>query len=134
MKTVYKWWAALLLVAVFVQIGFAGYGAFFVAGKVDDHDLVTKKQFEDGWDLHAGFGYLVVLGALVLLVLALIARPGRPLVLVTLGLAVLAIIQVLLAWIGGSGAPAVGALHPINAVVIAGLTGLIVHRTWNAKA
>jgi hypothetical protein len=133
MNAVYKWWAALLLAAVFVQIGFAGYGAFFVAGKAEDKgDFVTHKQFEDGWGLHAGFGYLVVLGALVLLVLALIARPGRPLVMLTLGLAVLAIVQVLLAWFG-FGVAAIGALHPINAVVIAGLTGLLVHRTWNAK-
>ena len=133
MRTVYKWWAALLLVAIFVQIGLAGYGAFFVAGKVEDKgDFVTHKQFEDGWGLHMGFGYLVVLGALVLLVLALIARPGRPLVLLTLGLAVLGIVQVLLAWFGSSVA-AIGALHPINAVLIAGLTGLLVHRTWNAR-
>jgi hypothetical protein len=62
----------------------------------------------------------------------LIARPGRPLVMLTLGLAVLAIVQVLLAWFGFEVA-AIGALHPINAVLIAGLTGLIVHRTWHAK-
>ena len=35
MKTLYKWWAGLMLVAVILQIGFAGYGAFYVAGKVD---------------------------------------------------------------------------------------------------
>ena len=31
MKTVYKWWAGLLLVMVVLQVGFAGYGAFFLA-------------------------------------------------------------------------------------------------------
>lgn len=133
MKTLYKWWVALLFVAIIVQIGFAGYGAFFVAGKVEDEaDFVTHNQFEDGWGLHTGFGYLVVLGALVLLVLALIARIGRPLVLLTLGLAVLAAVQVVLAWIG-SEAAAAGAVHAVNALVIAGLAGLLVHRAWNAR-
>lgn len=132
MKTVYKWWAALVLVAVFVQIGLAGYGAFFIAGKVDDNDLVTKHQFEDGWDLHTGFGYLVVLGGLILLVFALLGRLGRPRVLLTLGLALLLILQVLLAWFGFAAA-AIGALHPINAVAIAAVAGLIASRAWAKK-
>ena len=68
--------------AVIFQIGLAGYGAFFVAGKEEDPgDFVTHKQFEDGWDFHAGFGYIVVLGGLIALVLALVARLGRPRVL-----------------------------------------------------
>ena len=36
MQALYKWWSGLLLVAVVLQIGFAGYGAFYVANKVDD--------------------------------------------------------------------------------------------------
>ena len=128
-----RWWAALVFVSVIVQIGFAGYGAFFVAGKVDDEgDFVTHEGFDDGWALHSGFGYVVVLAALVLLVLALIARPGRPLVLLTLGLAVLAALQVVLAAIGYE-ASAVGALHAVNAFLMAGLAGLLVHRTWRPR-
>jgi len=41
----------------------------------------------------------------------------------------LAVVQVLLAWIG-SEAPAVGILHPINAFVILAVVGLIAHRAW----
>jgi hypothetical protein len=129
-KTVFKWWSTLLIAAVIVQIGFAGYGAFFVAGKEEDPgDFVTHKQFEDGWNLHSGFGYIVVLGGLIAFVLALLARLGRPRVLLSLGVALLFVLQVVLAWIG-SGAAAVGALHPINAVVLAGLTGMIAGRCW----
>lgn len=79
-----------------------------------------------------GFGYFVVLGDLILLVLALLARLGRPRVSLPLGLALLLILQVLLAWFG-SAATVIGALHPINAVLIAAVAGLLVHRTWNAK-
>ena len=54
MKIVYKWWAALMLAAVVLQVGFAGYGAFFVAGKVDgDGKTVDEDTFMDGFGLHA---------------------------------------------------------------------------------
>lgn len=130
MNSVYKWWSTLLVAAVIFQIGLAGYGAFFVAGKEEDPgDFVTHKQFEDGWDFHAGFGYIVVLGGLIALVLALIARLGRPRVLLALGVALLFVVQVVLAWIGSEVA-VVGALHPINAMVLAGLTGAIAARCW----
>jgi hypothetical protein len=132
-KAVYRWWSVLLFAAVIVQIGFAGYGAFYVAGKSEnDGDIVTHKQFENGWDYHAGFGYIVVLGGLVAFVLALLARLGRPRVLLALGVALLFVLQVILAWTG-FGVAAIGALHPINAVVLAGLTGMIASRGWREK-
>ena len=36
MRAAYKWVATLTLVAVICQIGFAGYGAFYAAHKIDD--------------------------------------------------------------------------------------------------
>lgn len=133
MKAVYKWWSTLLVAAVIFQIGLAGYGAFFVAGKEEDPgDFVTHKQFEDGWDFHAGFGYIVFLGGLIALVLALFARLGRPRVLLALGVAVLFVVQLFLAW-GGAESALVGAFHPINAMVLAGLTGMIAARCWRAE-
>src|SRR5215210_6558290 len=76
MTTVYRWWSWLLVLAVVVQVGFAGYGAFDVAGNVDE-GTVDDESFEDSFGAHIGFGYLVVLIGLILLVIALIARPGR---------------------------------------------------------
>ena len=128
MNSVYKWWSTRLVVAVIFQIGLAGYGAFFVAGKEEDPgDFVTHKQFEDGWDFHAGFGYIVVLGGSIALVLALIARLGRRRVLLALGVALLFVVP------GRSrrdrlGSAVVEALHPIDAMVLAGLTGAIAAR------
>ena len=43
MKTLYKWWAGLLLVCVIVQIGFAGYGAFYAANKLDDEGTTIDR-------------------------------------------------------------------------------------------
>lgn len=131
MRAVYRWWATIILLGIVVQVGFAGYGAFYVAHKVDK-GVVNESKFEDGFGLHAGFGYLVVLGALVLLLLALAARVGKRRILQTLGLFGLFIVQVLLAWIG-FGVPAVGALHPINALAIFAFAGYLVSTEWRMK-
>ncbi len=120
MTAVYKYLAGLVFLAVIVQIGFAGYGAFAVA-KDTDGGTVNEDRFEDVFGMHAGFGYLVVLLGLILLVVSLIARHRVKHTLILLGLLVL---QVILAWIGFE-VPWIGFFHPINAVVIAGLSGFL---------
>jgi hypothetical protein len=129
-EAVYRVWAAIVAAAVVVQIGFAGYGAFYVAHKVDDAP-VNEDIFSDGWGLHAGFGYLVVLTGLLLLLFALAARVGKRRVLRSLGLFGLMIVQVLLAWFGFE-YPVIGILHPINAFLILGLVGTIAYEAWRA--
>ena len=131
MRTVYKWWALIVFLAIVVQVGFAGYGAFYVAHKVDK-GVVNESEFEDGFGLHAGLGYLVVLGGLILLLLALAARVGKRRTLQTLGLFGLLILQVLLAWIG-FGVPAVGFFHPINALAIFAFTGYLASTEWRMR-
>jgi hypothetical protein len=123
----------VVLVMVVLQIGFAGYGAFYAAGRLDeDGSTITDKTFEDGFGLHIGFGYLVFLAGVVLLILGLIAGIGRW----RLGkhglLALLLFIQIQLAWFGGD-TPAIGALHPINAFLILGLTSWIVWGEWERR-
>jgi hypothetical protein len=124
MTTVYRWWSWLVPLAIVVQVAFAGFGAFDIANKVED-GTVDEDSFQDSWDPHAGFGYLVVLTGLILLVIALIARPGRRRVWRAAIIAGLLVVQVVLAWIG-EGVPALGFLHPVNALVLFALTG------WNA--
>ncbi len=120
MAAVYKYLAGLVFLAVLLQIGFAGYGAFAVA-KDTDGGTVNEDRFEDVFGIHAGFGYLVVLLGLILLVVALIARHRIKHTLILLGLLIL---QVILAWIGFE-VPWIGFFHPINAMAIAGLTGFL---------
>lgn len=132
MEAVYRVWAVIVAAAVVVQIGFAGYGAFYVANKVDDAP-VNDDTFMDGWGLHAGFGYLVVLLGLLFVLIALAARVGRPRVLRTLGLFGLLVLQVLLAWFGFE-VPLIGIFHPINAFLILGLAGSIAYQAWRGTA
>jgi len=132
-RTVYWVWSMVVLVMVILQIGFAGYGAFYAAHKLEDEgSSITDKTFEDGFGLHIGFGYVVWLAVIVLVAIGVIAGVGRW----RLGkhgvLALLLTLQILLAWTGGS-VPAVGALHPLNAFVILGLTISIVWDGWQAR-
>lgn len=130
MKVVYKWWAALLFVAVVVQVGFAGYGAFFVAEKLDgDGKTVDEDAFMDGFGLHAGFGYIVWLLGLVFLVIGLVVGIGRWRLGKHGALFGLLTLQVLLAWFGFE-VPAIGFFHPVNALLIFALLGWIAHETW----
>jgi hypothetical protein len=127
-KAVYRYWAWLVFLLVIVQIGFAGYGAFYVANAVDDNP-VNQDKFDDGFGIHAGFGYLVVLSIILFLVIAFAARVGKQRLIKNAVLFGLAILQVILAWIGFA-VPAIGFLHPVNALLIFALSGSLAWSSW----
>lgn len=132
MAAVYRYWSALVVLLIIVQIGLAGYGAFGVAGDVDE-GAVDEDRFEELFGPHAGLGYVVVLSFLILLIVAFLAKPGRRRLIWSAALFGLGILQILLAWIGFE-VPVVGALHPINAFLIAGLAGRIAYANWRGEA
>jgi hypothetical protein len=131
LRAVYRYWISILALAVVVQIGLAGYGAFYATEKVHDSSI-NEDIYEDGFGAHIGLGYLIFLGAVIAVILVLLARPGKRPVLMTVGLLALVMVQIVLAWIGGT-VPAVGALHPINAFIILGLVGALAGGQWRAK-
>ena len=131
LRTLYKWWALILVAAVVVQIGAAGYGAFYAADKSDPGPMTTK-QFDHGFDFHNGFGYIVLYGAVLLFLLALAARLGRRAVLFALGAPLLVIVQLLLA-AAGEGAAWAGVFHPVMAFVILGYMGSLAGRVWREQ-
>ena len=124
----------VVLVMVVLQIGFAGYGAFYAAHKLEDEgSSITDKTFQDGFGLHAGFGYLVILAGLVLMIIGLIAGIGKW----RLGkhglLFGLLFLQLWLAWIGFEVPFPVGFLHPINAMLILSLSSWISWGEWQRR-
>lgn len=129
MLAVYRWFTAVLFAAVLVQVGAAGYGIFHAVKKADDNGSITKKSLEDGFGFHAALGTFIIIAMLVLLVATAAGRLGREKLKWTGGLAALGILQMILAWIGGS-VPALGFLHPLNALVIFSVTGLMARRAW----
>jgi len=133
-RSIYKYLMTLIAAAVVVQIGAAGYGAFYAANHLkDDGDTFAHKGWDHGWNVHSGLGWLIVYAILIAFVLALVARVGRPRIWFQLGLAVAGILQIVFA-LGGESTPAVGILHPLNAFVILGLVGQITARDWGAGA
>ena len=133
MRAIYWAWSTVLFAAIVVQVGLAGYGAFYAANKLDDEgSTIDEDVFFDGFVAHALFGYILILAALLLLVIGAIAgigkwRLGRHGVL--FGLLVL---QMFLAWFG-FGVPAIGFFHPVNALLIFGLAGWIAWDEWRLR-
>jgi hypothetical protein len=75
------------------------------------------------------FGYILFLASVLLFLFALSARVGRKRVLLALAAPFLFFLQILLAIIGG-GTPAIGVLHPVNALVIVGFTGYLAREAY----
>lgn len=128
-RSIFKWWVGILFVGVLVQIAFAGYGAFYAADKVENA-TIDEDTFMDGFGLHAGLGYLLLLGGLLLLVLALLGRVGKRKVWHSAAIFGLLILQMLLAWFGFEVPAIFGALHPVNALLIVGAVGSLAAMEW----
>lgn len=132
MQAVYRYWAGLVFLLVVVQVGLAGYGAFYVADAVDKNPI-NQHKFDHGFGVHAGFGYLVVLSGLLFLLIAFAARVGKQRLIRNGVLFGLLVLQLILAWIAYA-VSALGFLHPINALLIFGLSGSIAWNEWRGTA
>lgn len=138
LRAVYRYWLTILWLAVVAQIAGAAYGAFYTAQKLGDQKgsdgskMISEKTFDHGFGFHTAFGYLIFLGAVLLLVLALVARTGKRQSLLSLAVPVLIALQIVLAWISEA-VHAVGILHGLNALVIFGFVGWLTGQEWRAK-
>ena len=133
MRAVFRWWAVLVFVSVLVQIAFAGYGAFYVVDKADDPPkTVTSHQVDHGFGPHSAWGYLVILLGILLVPIAFGARVDRSRKQLSVVIAVLLIVQFFLAVLGWTWAP-LGFLHPLNAIAIAAVTGVLARIEWRGS-
>ena len=132
LRTVYRFWAAILFLAVLAQVGAAGYGAFNADHLSDKSNALTHRQFDHGFGLHTALGYLIFLAGLLLFLVALGARLGRRGVLLALGVPLLVFLAIVLALVGHN-TPAVGVLHPVDAFLVVGLTGYLAHQAWTGR-
>jgi hypothetical protein len=144
MKAVLRWWTIVIPVLVVVQITLIGVGAFHATHTIDDKfgdkvppacDSACGKALNDSvgnwFGPHIAFGYLLILFALLYGVVSLFSRDRRQMKIggITAGLFV---IQLLLAWLG-DGIPALGWLHPLNALIILAFTGRNAARAWQER-
>ena len=132
MRQAFKILTSLLFLAVVVQVGFAGYGAFNAIDKADHGKTVTKKTIENGFDPHGVVGTIVLVLMLLLVLSAALGRLGSLYAKWTTGLVVLGVLQVLFAYLGTKSAP-FGFLHGINALAIYALAAMLAHRAWTER-
>ena len=116
---------ALFFLGVIVQFFLVGYGLF---------DMKHGATIDNAksLDAHRGFGFLLtdVLSVLMLL-LVLVAWPQRKLIVRWIVLAVLAFVQGLLAGFGFNHW-VIGMFHPVNALILLGLSAHLARYAWKS--
>jgi hypothetical protein len=122
-----KYVTALFFVGVIVQFFLVGYGLFAMK-----HGATIDNA--KSLDAHRGLGFILSdFGAILLLILALLAWPQpRKLLGAWILLAVLAFVQGILATVGFHHW-GVGMFHPVNALILLGLSGWLAHYAWTAR-
>jgi hypothetical protein len=127
---IYKVLIVIFAAAAVVQFFLAGLGIF---GAIPEEDgSTTAERWEDKIDPHVAVGHILQMGSLLLLLLILIAWTGPRSIGATFALAVLLILQIILAAVGED-TPAIGALHVINALLILGLSWFLAWRAWRGN-
>ena len=122
----YRYLLLVYVAGVVVAFFLAGAGVFRAKPKAEEH-LFESATF----DAHRGLGWILLLGSLVLLLLALLAWPGRRRLVGSAVLFVLLIVQSVLGGLGED-APWVAALHPVNGLLILGLASFLAHDAWRS--
>jgi hypothetical protein len=128
LRTVYRYWIVILALWVVVLVFLAGYGIFDTVGAAED-GTADSEQIEDAFSAHGGLGFFFGPASLLLFLFSLGARLGRNRVLLSLAVFLLWFLQEFLA-AAGEDAPFVGALHPVNALVMLGLVGYLAYGAW----
>lgn len=82
---------------------------------------------------HAVLGYLMIIGALILVILTAMARLPRRALMCALLILALAILQPILVLILRASSPAIAAMHPLNAVLMIGLAMLILRSSGGSQ-
>lgn len=127
---IYRILIALFAVAVVVEIFLAGLGIF--RAMPGENESVSHETIEGKFDAHAALGDFLGGGAVLLLILILIAWTGRRSIGATFALAVLTFVQGILGGTGDS-APVAGAFHAFNAFLILGLSLFLAWRAWRGQ-
>ena len=120
-----KYVTALFFVGVIVQFFLVGYGLF---------DMKHGATIDNAksLDAHRFVGFLLSdAGAVLIVALVLLAWPKRQLLLSWIALAVLAFVQGILATVGFNHW-VLGMLHPVDALILLGLSGYLAHSQWRA--
>ena len=118
-----KYVTTVFLLGVIVQFFLVGYGLFAMK-----HGATIDNA--KSLDAHRGLGWILSeFGSVLMLILVLLAWPARRLLGMWILLAVLAFFQAILA-ASGYHHWGLGMFHPVNAIILLGLSGRLAHYAW----
>jgi hypothetical protein len=121
-----KYVTTVFFLGVVVQFFLVGYGLFAMK-----HGATIDNA--KSLDAHRGLGWILSeFGSILMLLLVLIAWPARRLLGLWILLAVLAFFQAILAS-AGYHHWGLGMLHPVNALLLLGLSGRLAHYAWTTR-
>lgn len=131
-RSILKWFSALYVVLIIVQVFLAGEGIFRLQN-IENSDSCDKGAAHcvansTTLDAHRGLGFFLTMpGAILFLIVALLAwHPSTRIRVVSIVVPILTFIQMILAGIGGW----VGGLHPVNAILVLGMYGWLAHQLF----
>lgn len=127
---VYRILITLFAVAIVVEFFLVGLGVF--RAMPGEEQPVSHPTFDAQFDAHAGLGWSLSWGSLLLLIAILVAWTGLRSIAATVVLAILTFVQPSLAS-AGEDAPVAGAFHAINALAILGLSWFLTARAWRGN-
>lgn len=131
MRSAFRLLTSVLWLAVVVQVGLAGYGAFRAIHKADTTPI-SKKAIEDGFNAHAALGTLILVVMLALLIVAAAGRLGA--IWVRFSAAILALgVLLMILGIASTSVSWLGFLHTVTALALFALSGLLAHRAWTQE-
>jgi len=121
LRNIHRYVLSIFTLGVIVQFFLAGLGVFRVNHGASD------ARFDHVFAPHRALGNVLLVVALLVLVAALVARLGRGQALLGLALALLVLVQSILA---NDGPSWVRAFHPVVAILILALAGSFTGRLW----
>ena len=126
-----RWVTALFFFGVIIEFFLVGYGLFDMKNSATTpHSATVTIDNANSLDPHRFVGFLLSdVGALLILILVLLAWPPTKLLVRWIVLAVLAIVQGILATVGFDHW-VIGMFHPVNALIVLGLSGHLAHYAW----
>ena len=121
-----KYVTSLFFVGVIIQFFLVGYGLFRMRLGATINDATSLNAHRDfGW-------HLSLYGSGFMLIFALLAWPQRKLLVQWIVLSVLAFVQGILAAVGFHHW-AVGMFHPVNALLLLGLSFHLARSAWKVR-
>jgi len=120
LRQIHAWVAWVFVASIVIQVFLAGLAIPQLGGN-------------GNFGTHQGFGYLIGLIALALVVTAVIAQVGRRRILQTVGILVLYVVQTILPNLD-PGLSMAAALHPVGALLLFALGGWYARTVWRERS